>query len=143
MRKYPLQYMASELNLLDIYTDKAEKVQIFRRGCAIQAKLLEATFREKDFDLNFCVALGVQKARQTFMNEVLRAAAIHKEMIDSNTSLVAQVRRAVRGMSDVQNQRRLRMVTVNAKASKMYEHLIFMNQEVSGCRDKYLASFKD
>ena len=89
MRKYPLLYMASELHLLEIYTDKSEKVQIFRRSCAIQAKLHEAIFREKDFDLNFCVALGVQKARQTFMNEVTRAATIHKETIDSNTSLIA------------------------------------------------------
>ena len=51
--------------------------------------MLEAATREKEFDLNFCVALGVQKARQTFMNEVMRAASIHKEMVDTNTALMA------------------------------------------------------
>lgn len=59
MQKYSHLYMASELELLDIYTDKGEKVPVFKRGCAIQAKLYEAAFREKDFNLNFCVALGV------------------------------------------------------------------------------------
>ena len=56
-------YMTSELNLLEIYNEKGDKVQVFKRGHAIQAKLLEAVLREKDFEVNFSVALGVQKAR--------------------------------------------------------------------------------
>lgn len=56
-------YMTSELNLLEIYNEKGDKVQVFKRAHAIQAKLLEAVLREKDFEVNFSVALGVQKAR--------------------------------------------------------------------------------
>ena len=67
--------------------DKGEKMQVFKRSHAIQAKFLEATLREKDFELNFCVAFGVQKARQTFLNEVVRAAKIQVEIIESTGSV--------------------------------------------------------
>ena len=63
MLKYPSMYLFSELNIIEIYSDKGEKFQVFKRGIAIQAKILEATFREKDFEFNFCLALGLQKAR--------------------------------------------------------------------------------
>ena len=59
MRKYPSMYLFSELNLLEIYAEKGEKIQVFKRGIAIQAKILEATFRVSDFELNFCVALSL------------------------------------------------------------------------------------
>ena len=57
-------------------------------------------FKEKDFDLNFCVALGLQKVRKTFINEVNYAANIHRELIEANNSLFAQIRRAVKAMND-------------------------------------------
>ena len=59
MSRYQQLYMANELNLLEIYAEKGEKLQVFKRGLAISAKLFEASFREKEFELNFCVALGL------------------------------------------------------------------------------------
>lgn len=123
MQKYHTMYAASELNLLEILTDKGEKVQVFKRSHALQAKLFEAIFREKDFELNICLALCVQKARQTFINEVTRAAHIHIELIDSNTGSIAQIRRALRAMVDAVNQRRIKMATVSVKVTKIFEHL--------------------
>ena len=51
--------MSSELNLLEIYLERGEKVCVFKRSHAIMSKLQEATLRDKDFDLNLCVALGI------------------------------------------------------------------------------------
>ena len=130
-------YMTSELNLLEIYNEKGDKVQVFKRGHAIQAKLLEAVLRDKDFEVNFSVALGVQKARQTFLNEIVRASKIHIGMMDQNTQQIATIRRAVRSMCDCLSQRRLKIVTANAKANKMFELLKAWNNEVREQRDKF------
>ena len=37
------------------------------------------------------------------MNEIVRAASIHKEFLETNPAAVANVKRAVRGISDAQN----------------------------------------
>lgn len=71
------------------------------------------------------------------MNEVIKAANIHKESIESNTSLNSQIKRAIKGMSDALTQKRLRMVTANTKASKMFDLLYSMNLEVSSYIQKY------
>ena len=104
MNRYASLYMANELNLLEIYSDKTEKFQVFKRSHAISAKLLEAVFKEKDFELNFCVALGLQKARQIFLSEVSRAAQHHISFLESsNMAAIAAIKRVLKGMSDAQN----------------------------------------
>ena len=138
MKKYPSQYLTSELNVIDIYTDKGEKQYIFKRSISIQAKLIESVLREKDFELHFCLALGIQKARQTFFNEALRAAKTLESWFENNTAALSSIRKATKGLADAQNSRRIKLVTANAKADKMLEILTIMNQEVSGFRDEYL-----
>ena len=49
MLKYSAMYTFSELNLVEVLTEKGEKMQVFSKCIAIQAKILEATLREKDF----------------------------------------------------------------------------------------------
>ena len=41
-----------------------------------------------------------EKVRKTFINEVNYAANIHRELIEANNSLFAQIRRAVKAMND-------------------------------------------
>ena len=88
---------------------------MFKRAHTIMGKLQEAALRDKDFDLNFSVALGVQKARHTFFNEVKRASRFHIGLMDPKTAQIASIRRAMKAMSDALSQRRLKLVTTNAK----------------------------
>ena len=136
-------YMANELNLLQIYTDKDEKVQIFKRTHTIISKLQEAALSNKDFDLNFSIALGVQRARQTFLNEVMRASKIHIGLMEqNNTSQIASIRRTLKSMSDSMSQRRLKIVTVNTKMQKMFDFLRTTNSEVREQRNRYQLKYE-
>ena len=51
-------------------------------------------------------------------------------MMDQNTQQIATIRRAIKSMSDCLSQRRLKIVTANAKAIKMFELLRAWNHEV-------------
>lgn len=138
MARNPSMYLFSELNLIEIMTDKGEKLQVYKRKISINAKFLEATFREKDFELNFCVAFGIQCARKTFYVEFTRAVSTLLDQNELYADKQAVFNKIVKQLTDAQNLRRLKCITLTSKIEKMLNYLLMTNQEVSEHRTSYL-----
>ena len=68
---------------------------------------------------------------------MVRASRIHIGMMDQNTQQIASIRRAIKSMTDCLSQRRLKIVTANAKAIKMFELLRAWNHEVREQRERF------
>ena len=72
---------------------------------------------------------------------MVRASRIHIGMMDQNTQQIATIRRAIKSMSDCLSQRRLKIVTANAKAIKMFELLRAWNHEVREQRERFQEAY--
>ncbi len=62
-------------------------------------KLLEAAFKEKEFDPYFCLSLVLTIARNLFIQKVIKAAEVYIEACDNQNSVVV-VKRILKNMKE-------------------------------------------
>ena len=81
MRKNLNRFSASEFHLLDVMSQneplsQKEKIPVFKKCFDLQAKLVDASLRDKDFDPYFALSLAVQKAWLSLLSEVVKAVEL-------------------------------------------------------------------
>ena len=90
-------------------------------------KLLEAAFKEKEFDPYFCLSFVLTVARTLFIQEVTKAAEVYFEVCDNQNSVVV-VRRILKNMRENNQMRKLK-ITKEQKIEKILKHLQSKNED--------------
>jgi hypothetical protein len=98
-------------------------------------KLLEAAFKEKEFDPYFCLSLVLTIARNIFISEVSKAADVYFEACDNQNSVMV-VRRIMKNMKE-NNQTRKLKITKENKIEKIFKHLYSKNEDADNQINKY------
>ena len=91
-------------------------------------KLMEAAFKEKDFDAYFTLGLCLQGARNVFVTEVGKCGEVYAEACDNQNSCLV-VKRIVRNVRENHGVRYLK-ISKESKVDKILRHLIAKNEDV-------------
>ena len=62
-------------------------------------KLIEAAFKERDFDPHFCLGFVSSIARNLFITEVIKATEVYSESCDNQSSALV-IRKILRNMKE-------------------------------------------
>jgi folylpolyglutamate synthase/dihydropteroate synthase len=102
-------------------------------------KLLEAAFKEKEFDPYFCLSLVMTIARNIFLQEVTKAADIYIDTCDNqNSGLV--IKRLMKNMKENNQMRKLKITKEN-KIEKIFKHLHSKNEDADTQISKYKQQY--
>lgn len=126
----------NEIHLNLIMGDQLSKKVM--KNISSKVKLMEAAFKEKEFDSYFSLALGVQGARNIFVTEVGKHIEVYIEQSDNaNSSLL--VKKIFKNLLDTHFVRKLK-ISREAKIDKIFNHLVTKNEEVLGHINRYVTT---
>jgi len=73
-----------------------------------KSKLIEAAFKEKDFDAYFSLGMVLQGARQIFINEISKNIEVFSELCD-NSNCVLVIKKTFKSLLENHNLRKLKI----------------------------------
>lgn len=97
--------------------------------------MIEAAFKERDFDPHFCLGFVSSIARNLFITEVIKATEVYSESCDNQSSALV-IRKILRNMKENHQQRQLK-ITKEQKIDKVFRYLYLKNEEAENQIARY------